>query len=262
MGPLSWVCYDNLIRHIFSLTLAHPRQLDPGIRAFMGQKEATARYKAKPDKAKHIKEVDRRRAARRREKYVHPYFNIGYANQQPPRIRVAKLLEDHPLPSPDDSDDSDGAELTHQDARDNAGKQGFRFLYASQCSDPQDISFNIRRLRVEHTLWTMNWGPESLWENEFAHELASFKREGKVNNYFIRLERHTVSGRHLIAEIQGLGDLRTRTTDPDLIRDMFLQGFDLLAITLAEVKFFEVKLDEHAPTIPAKHISNIRTRRK
>lgn len=115
---------------------------------------------------------------------------------------------------------------------------------------------------MDHTLWTLNWGPESLWEHEFTHELESFTRQGQLNDYFIHLECHTVAGRHLVTEIQGLGDLRTNTTDPDTIRDMFLQGFDLLSLTLAEVKFFEVKLDEYAPTIPAKHVSSLRTRRK
>ncbi|KAF7976959.1 hypothetical protein HWV62_5020 [Athelia sp. TMB] len=248
MGPLC-----STTSGTFTSIISHLGSCDyPPWRAHthMTQKEATARYKAKPGKAEHIKEVDRRRAARRREK-----------------ARVAKLLKDHPLPSSDlDTEDSEDQESTQSRTQEDTGEQeshqDVRFLIASQCSDPRDISFNIRKLRVDHTLWTMNWGPESLWENEFTHELASFTQLGQVNEYFIRLERHTIAGRNLISQIQGLGDLRTSTVDPDLIRDMFLQGFDLLTVVLAEVKFFEVKLDEYAPTIPAKHVSSIRTRRR
>ena len=45
---------------------------------------------------------------------------------------------------------------------------------------------------------------------------------------------------------------------PDEIRDLFLQGFDMVTAVTSEVKFFEVKLDEYAPSVPMTKVSDVR----
>lgn len=119
------------------------------------------------------------------------------------------------------------------------------------------MAYNIRKLHIDHENWTRNWGPESLWEHEFGYELAAAAWEENGRDKLLsRLERHTIDGRSILTDLKALGSIPTNV-HPAVIRDIFLQGYDLVIMTLSEVKFFEVKLDELAPVIPAAKISNI-----
>lgn len=59
-------------------------------------------------------------------------------------------------------------------------------------------------------------------------------------------------------DLKSLGQVSEGST-PDDIRDLFFQGFELIMITLSEVKFFETKLDQLAPVMPPTQISSIRS---
>lgn len=72
------------------------------------------------------------------------------------------------------------------------------------------------------------------------------------------MEAHTVEGRGILQDLKSLGQVSEGST-PDDIRDLFFQGFELIMITLSEVKFFETKLDQLAPVMPPTQISSIRS---
>ena len=46
---------------------------------------------------------------------------------------------------------------------------------------------------------------------------------------------------------------------PHEIRDLFLQGYEMVVAVTSEVKFVEVKLDEYAPAVPLIKLSNVRS---
>src|SRR5262245_26951085 len=74
----------------------------------------------------------------------------------------------------------------------------------SRCSDelhrPQDLSFNIRALRIHITNWQYPWGPKNTWEKTFNDQLAATRDEGRttVDNFFLDMEVHVQEGRNIL----------------------------------------------------------------
>lgn len=130
------------------------------------------------------------------------------------------------------------------------------------CSNnvPQHIErATIKEVRIAIHDWQFNWGPEHSWEKQFNDQLRAQQECNlafhSVDDFFSICEDHTQSGREI------LGDLRKIAVDycknGRVTKDKFLQIFDMLTVVLSEVKFFEVKLDEYAPSIPASRLSSV-----
>ncbi|KAF7967192.1 hypothetical protein HWV62_35592 [Athelia sp. TMB] len=120
-----------------------------------------------------------------------------------------------------------------------------------------DVAYHIRRLRVDHANWTQQMGAESIWDSSFTAQLLKASKDGKQDHFFRGILKHITAGRALLAQLKALGEAGLNST-PDEIRDLFMQGFDLITSTMAEVKFFELKLDQYAPIVPSSTISQIR----
>lgn len=123
-----------------------------------------------------------------------------------------------------------------------------------------DIASNIRALRIVVVNWAYSWGPENLWERRFNDELRSARKHGgqtAVDHFFTECEQHAKEGRDILHDLKFSAAVSCNST-PDEIRDLFLQGFDMVTAVTSEVKFFEVKLDEYAPSVPMTKISDVR----
>jgi hypothetical protein len=136
----------------------------------------------------------------------------------------------------------------------------------SRCSDdspephrPQDLSFNIRALRIHITNWQYPWGPENTWEKTFNDQLAAARDEGRttIDNFFLDMEAHVREGRNILRDLKFVAEVSFSNT-PDEIRDLFLQGYEMVMTVASEVKFCEVKLDEYAPAVPLMQMTNVR----
>jgi hypothetical protein len=123
-----------------------------------------------------------------------------------------------------------------------------------------DIANNIRVLRIEIANWAYGWGPENLWEKRFNDELCSAREQSgqpTVDQFFTECERHVREGREILYDLKFMAAVSCDSTH-DEIRDLFLQGYDMVMAVTSEVKFFEVKLDEFAPLVPMTKQSDIR----
>jgi len=125
-----------------------------------------------------------------------------------------------------------------------------------------DIANNIRALRIEIVNWAYSWGPENLWEKRFNDELHSAREHGgqpTVDHFFTECERHVREGRRreILYNLKFIAAVSCDSTH-DEIRDLFLQGYDMVLAVASEVKFFEVKLDEFAPSVSMTKQSDIR----
>ncbi|KAG1760560.1 hypothetical protein EV702DRAFT_985490, partial [Suillus placidus] len=119
--------------------------------------------------------------------------------------------------------------------------------------DPQQVErTTIEDVRIAISDWQFNWGPENTWEKQFNDRLHAQQEHNStfrsVDMFFSICDDHVQSGREI------LGDLRKITAgycrNGRVMKDKFFQIYDMLTIVLLEVKFFEVKLDEYAPSIP------------
>ncbi|KAG1777173.1 hypothetical protein EV702DRAFT_970129, partial [Suillus placidus] len=114
--------------------------------------------------------------------------------------------------------------------------------------------------RIAISDWQFNWGPENTWEKQFNDRLRAQQERNStfcsVDMFFGICDDHVQSGWEI------LGDLRKITAgycrNGRVMKDKFFQIYDMLAIVLLEVKFFEVKLDEYAPSIPTSRLSSVR----
>lgn len=129
---------------------------------------------------------------------------------------------------------------------------------SDQEGPPDTITHHIKRLRIEHANWTKcHIGPESAWDSAFNTFFAQACKDGERDRFLSGVLEHSTEGRYLLRDLKALGDAGLDST-PDEIRDLFMQGFELAVSTMAEVKFFELKLDQYAPTIPSTAVSHIR----
>jgi len=123
-----------------------------------------------------------------------------------------------------------------------------------------DIASNIRALRIKIVNWSYSWGPESLWEKRFNDEVRLARDRGghrAVDHFFLEFEQHTNEGREIMYDLKFVAAVSCNSTH-DEIRDLFLQGFEMVTAVTSEVKFFEVKLDEYAPSVPMTKVSDVR----
>lgn len=65
-----------------------------------------------------------------------------------------------------------------------------------------------------------------------------------------------MQGRDILKDLKFVASVSGNSM-PDEIRDLFLQGYDMVIGVASEVKFFEVKLDEYAPATPMTKLSDI-----
>jgi hypothetical protein len=125
---------------------------------------------------------------------------------------------------------------------------------------PDDIAHNLRQLRIQVVSWQYGWGAENLWESEFNNQLSAAREEGQdaIGHFFFHnCETHAMQGMDVLKGLKFVAPVPCNST-PDEVRDLFLQGYDMVIGVASEVKFFEVKLDEYAPAIPMTKLSDIR----
>ena len=105
---------------------------------------------------------------------------------------------------------------------------------------PDDLTYHIWKLQIDFVNWRLDWG-ETNWETEFADQLRVAQQEGQTRN-FVNGVRHIVrAGRDLLDKLKFLGEVSCNNT-PVEIRDLFLQGYNMVIAIALQVKFFEVKL--------------------
>jgi len=124
---------------------------------------------------------------------------------------------------------------------------------------PNDVAYNLQRLRIDIVNWQYSWGPENLWDLEFNNQLSVSRENGQdaVDAFFRNCEAHTMEGREILRDLKLVASVSCNSTY-DEIRDLFIQGFEMAIAVTSEVKFFEVKLDEYAPATPMSKLSDIR----
>lgn len=77
-----------------------------------------------------------------------------------------------------------------------------------------------------------------------------------MDTFFNICEDHVQTGREILSDLRKISVGYCR--NGRVKKDKFIQIYDMLTIVLSEVKFFEVKLDEYAPSIPDSRLSSVR----
>lgn len=77
-----------------------------------------------------------------------------------------------------------------------------------------------------------------------------------MDDFFSLCDTHVQAGREILHDLRDLANANCRSGK--VRRDRFIQLYDMLETVLPEVKFFEVKLDEYAPSIPNSRLSSVR----
>lgn len=113
-----------------------------------------------------------------------------------------------------------------------------------------DMVRKLRRLRFKYHNWSYrnSWGAENRWAQAFTVEYGEAEERGQkaLAELFRNLEDHNHQGRRLLEELKGGGHLsKDARDDPDVVKDIFLQSFELLTIIVSEVRFIETKIDEN-----------------
>jgi hypothetical protein len=103
-----------------------------------------------------------------------------------------------------------------------------------------------------------NWGPESLWEKQFNNQLQLHREQlshSAVDGFFSLCNTHVQAGWEILYDLRYLANANCRSGR--VRRDRFIQLYDMLEMVLPKVKFFEVKLDEYATSIPSSRLSSV-----
>lgn len=124
-------------------------------------------------------------------------------------------------------------------------------------SEDPSLAENILQSRLAITNWTMNWGPENLWDKRFRDELGLAKQERAIDDFFEACQDHAREGRNILHDLKFAAELKVDSTFEE-IRDLFLQGYEMVAAVASEVKFFEVKMDQYAPAVPSYSLTRVR----
>ena len=106
----------------------------------------------------------------------------------------------------------------------------------------------------------MGWSITVDWDHNFnlALHRAREKSWSSADRFFKKCETHACMGRCFICVLRQLvQELCHSRGSRDKLCDTFLQIFDLLVTVVSEVKFFEVKLHEYAPSNPLSKCSDI-----
>ncbi|KAI5999645.1 hypothetical protein EDD15DRAFT_2190482 [Pisolithus albus] len=117
----------------------------------------------------------------------------------------------------------------------------------------------LPELRLSIDEWKSDWGPESGWLKKFDESLRKAREKGlaSTDRFFKECEIHAREGRRFLRLLRQVAST-TCSLQRGRQLDTCLQIFDLLEVVLAEVKFFEVKLDEYAPAVPYSKVSDAR----
>ena len=112
--------------------------------------------------------------------------------------------------------------------------------------------------RIKCVNWQYGWGSETQWESEFNAQLSIAQEEGQegVDKFFRACENHVVAGWEILKDLKPAASVLCNSTH-DEIRDLFLQGYEMVIATALEVKFFDMKLHQYAPAISRAKISDI-----
>ncbi|KIJ58805.1 hypothetical protein HYDPIDRAFT_51702, partial [Hydnomerulius pinastri MD-312] len=108
--------------------------------------------------------------------------------------------------------------------------------------------------------WQTEWEPEAEWDRNFniALRRAQEKAWRGTDKFFRGCESHAREGRSLLRQLQRVAQTLGAGRIPrEHLVDKYLQVFDLIVVLMSEVKFFEVKLHEYAPSIPLSKVSEI-----
>lgn len=113
-----------------------------------------------------------------------------------------------------------------------------------------DLYRTLVRVRSTYHSWSYvgDWGTETRWTEAFNDDRDRAEEVGpkKLNQFFRSLDLHCIRGREMLEELKSVGFMSRQVRgDAELVRDTFLQTHDLIVLILSEVKFVEVKVDEH-----------------
>jgi hypothetical protein len=123
---------------------------------------------------------------------------------------------------------------------------------------PDDIAYNLRTAHIKCVNWQYGWGSETQWESEFNAQLSIAREEGQegVDGFFRACETHVVEGWEILKDLRFAASMSCNSTH-DEIRDLFLQGYEMVIAMALEVKFFDMKLHQYTPAISTATISKI-----
>ena len=110
-------------------------------------------------------------------------------------------------------------------------------------SDHDDtLTTIILELRLAVVNWTFDWGAENLWDRRFNHELATARNQGRhaINTFFEKCDQHAKEGRDILRDLKFAAELRVDSTF-DEIRDLFLQGYDMVLSVVGLSKYNYIK---------------------
>ena len=116
--------------------------------------------------------------------------------------------------------------------------------------DEGDIHRTLVRIRSAYHDWTYahEWGPEMHWSEAFNDDLEHAASVGprKRSQLLRSFDTHCTRGRDMLEELKRVGFMsRDVRRDPMLVKDTFLQAYDLMTCILSEVKFVEIRIDDH-----------------
>ncbi|KIJ58760.1 hypothetical protein HYDPIDRAFT_33826 [Hydnomerulius pinastri MD-312] len=184
-----------------------------------------------------------------------------YVKANPAHRRKAKASADdpdHELSDPASEAEACGANSTLVDGPDSNHQtlpQEF-----DPCHSDHPGAYTLPELRHAINLWQTDWGTEAEWDRGFHLSLCNAQEDGSrmTDLFFVGIESHASEGRRLLRALRQVVKAMGRGPR-GRNEDLFLQVYDLVVVVMSEVKFFEVKLHEYAPSVPLSKLSDYRT---
>ncbi|KAH7923677.1 hypothetical protein BV22DRAFT_1130495 [Leucogyrophana mollusca] len=198
------------------------------------QREATERWLAKPGVLEDQREKAQVRSANNRRKQ-----------------RLLATSEAPPLVDDDLDRSSPGAMPTE-----NSATSLSSLSIISEDAGPPPTLPSLR-LRIDE--WRMEWGPEGAWSKVFYECLQRARDHSTraTNKFFVDCEEHVCEGRRILSALRRIIHSPTRGGRTH-VEDHYIQVYDISLAVVSELRFFEVKLDEYAPSVPSTRISDVR----
>lgn len=154
--------------------------------------------------------------------------------------RAGAAQEVRPLPHqmPDDPDIEDESTIDDIDSW-------------TQKFAESDLPTNMSYLQLFVAKWTYDWGPESTWPKMWNEKLRMLRITGEsmdFNMWFGQCETHVDQGREILRLFKYVASGDGSYGHSEL-ESSITHGYDLVCKVMAEVQFFQIKLDEYAPVI-------------